>query len=512
MSENEHSRVDRSTLVARLKSEPLWDLAVIGGGATGLGIAVDAALRGLKVVLLEAQDFAKGSSSRATKLLHGGVRYLAQGQLSLVREALQERAVVLENASALARPLSFVVPGYRWWEPMVQGLGLKAYERLAGRRSLGPTRRLSRRELLAALPQVRAEGLKGGVRYWDAQFDDAQLAVALARSASRLGALTLNHCRVEGLLREGGSVTGLRCVDTETGAACEVQARCVVNAAGVWVDEVRQLASPAPEAEARIRVSQGSHVVVDREFWPSDEGLLVPRTRDGRVLFVVPWEGKVILGTTDSPREDAPLEPRPMPEEIDFILAEAGRYLARPPTRADVRSAWAGLRPLVLPMKARRAALAGATARISREHAVWTEPSGLVCVAGGKWTTYRAMAADVIAHCIAEDRIPPGRDWRVDRSTLHLPLCRDDSLMRSGLAGADRLLAPGLTEQRVRFAVRHEFARKVEDVLARRSRLLFLDARAAREAAPAVATLLQSEGIGHPGLEDFMATSEGYLP
>ncbi len=507
MSENEHSRVDRSTLVARLKSEPLWDLAVIGGGATGLGVAVDAALRGLKVVLLEADDFAKGSSSRATKLLHGGVRYLAQGQLSLVREALHERAVILANAPSLARPLSFVMPAYRWWEPFTLGLGLGAYESLAGRHSLGPTRRLSRKQMLATLPQVRAEGLKGGVRYWDAQFDDAQLAVTLARSASRLGALTLNHFRVEGFLQEGGRVTGVHGTDSESGAQCEVQARCVVNAAGVWVDDLRQLAAGPAGTPPRLQVSQGSHVVVDREFWPSDEALLIPRTRDGRVLFAVPWQGKVILGTTEQAREDRPTEPRPMAEEIDFILSEVGHYLTRAPARADIRSAWAGLRPLVQP-----AERAKGTARISREHAVWTEPSGLVCVAGGKWTTYRAMARDVLAHCIAEDRIPPGRDWRVERSTEHLPLERDDTLLRGGIPGADRMIAEGLSEQRVRFAVRHEFARKVEDVLARRSRLLFLDAHAAREAAPAVADLLHAEGILQPGLEDFMSTSEGYLP
>ena len=507
MSENEHSRVDRSTLVARLKSEPLWDLAVIGGGATGLGVAVDAALRGLKVVLLEADDFAKGSSSRATKLLHGGVRYLAMGQLSLVREALHERAVILGNAPSISRPLSFVMPAYRWWEPFALGLGLRFYERLAGRHSLGATRRLSRKQLLAALPQVKVEGLKGGVRYWDAQFDDAQLAIALARSASRLGALTLNHFRVDSFIQQGGRVTGLRGTDTETGAPCEVQARCIVNAAGVWVDDLRQQAAGPAGTPPRLKVSQGSHVVIDRDFWPSDEALLLPRTRDGRVLFAVPWLGKVILGTTEQPLEDRPTEPRPMTEEIDFILSEVGRYLVRPPTRADIRSAWAGLRPLVQP-----SAAAGGTARISREHAVWTDPSGLVCVAGGKWTTYRAMARDVLAHCIAEDRIPPGRDWRVERSTEHLPLERDDNLLRTGIPGADRLIAEGLSEQRVRFAVRHEFARKVEDVLARRSRLLFLDARAARAVAPAVADLLHAEGILQTGLEDFMALSEGYLP
>lgn len=505
MSSNESFRVDRGTLLARLRSEPLWDLAVIGGGATGLGVAIDAALRGLRVVLLEAHDFAKGSSSRATKLLHGGVRYLAQGQLSLVREALRERSHVLQNAPTLAQPLPFVVPAYRWWEPLLHSAGLHAYARLSGQRSLGPTRTLGRQALLARVPQVQPQGLKGGTRYWDAQFDDAQLAIALARSASRLGALVLNHCRVEALLHDdSGHLTGLRCVDQESGSACEVQARCIVNAAGVWVDEVRRLSTAG--AQDRIRVSQGSHVVVDRRFWTSDEALLVPRTRDGRVLFVVPWQGKVILGTTDRPLDDAPVEPRPADEEIDFILAEAGRYLTQPPTRADILSVWAGLRPLVRPGRDR------ATGRISREHAIWTEPSGLVCVAGGKWTTYRAMAEDVLAHCIREQRIPPGRNGHRDRSTADLPLCRNDDMLLASLPGADQRITDGLSEQRVRFAVRHEFARSVEDVLARRSRLLFLDARAARAAAPAVASLLREEGITDPGLADFLVTCDGYLP
>ncbi len=507
MSANEHFRVDRGSQLARLRSEPLWDLAVIGGGSTGLGVAVDAALRGLRVVLLEAGDFAQGTSSRATKLLHGGVRYLAQGHLSLVREALRERATVLRNAPQLSQPQAFVVPAYRWWQAPVHLLGLKAYDALAGGRSLGPTRWLGRSAVLASLPTIQPQGLKGGTRYWDAQFDDARLAIALARSASRLGALTLNHCRVDGLLAEGGRVTGLRCTDAEGGGSIEVQARCVVNAAGPWVDEVRRMADAG--APPRLRVSQGSHVVVDREFWPSDVGLLVPRTRDGRVLFTVPWQGKVILGTTDEPREDIPQAPRPRDEEIDFILAEAAAHMVRPPTRQDLRSVWSGLRPLVLP--ARKGQGRG-TARISREHAIWTEPSGLVCVAGGKWSTYRAMAQEVVAYCIGQQRVPPGREGRGDRSTEELPLWRDDGVLMSALAGADAALAEGLTEQQVRFAVRHEFARTVEDVLARRSRLLFLDARAARDAAPAVASVMRAEGIVQPGLEDFLVLSEGYLP
>ncbi len=514
----------------RLAQPRCHDLAVIGGGATGLGVALDAAARGLSVVLLESHDFAGGTSSRATKLVHGGVRYLAQGNLSLVREALHERATLLRNAPHLAQPLAFVMPAYRWWEVPFYGVGLKAYDALAGAAGLGRTEFLGRAQALQALPTLRGEGLKGGVRYWDGQFDDARLAVALARTAARAGALVLNHCEVTGLVHEAGRVAGLQARDRETGRQFQVQAACVVNATGVWVDTLRQCDGAATGRPVRPMVapSQGVHLVVDAEFLPGRQALLVPRTADGRVLFAVPWLGKLILGTTDTPRDDLPREPRAQAAEVDFILSEIGRYLVRPPTREDVRSQWVGLRPLVRPDRNDGAA----TRAISREHTVQVSPSGLVTVTGGKWTTYRAMAEDVLAECAAHGLLDAERVNAKEGVTTNLRLVgaeagapATDLSQAPGLhlygaeaaavralPGADRALGGGLTEAMVRFAARQEYARTVEDVLARRSRLLFLDARRAASLAGEVAALLRQETGVDPREADFRALAEGYLP
>lgn len=503
----------RGELLDRLRADRTFDVVVIGGGATGLGIAVDAAARGFSTALFEAEDFAKGTSSRATKLVHGGVRYLAQGNVSLVREALRERNLVLANAPHLAQPLPFIVPAYglcgRVWDIPLLRVGLGFYDMLAGTRRLGPTRCVGRRTLLAESPQIRRSQLVGGVRYWDGQFDDARLAVALARTAIRAGGCVLNHCRVVSLMRAHAPslarrVEGVVVEDRETGRSLEVRARCVINATGVWVDAIRRLNDPA--AKEMVSPSQGVHVVVDRDFFPSDQALLVPKTADGRVLFAVPWLGKVILGTTDTPRDDLPLEPRPFAEEIDFILHEASRYLASSPSRSDIRSAWAGLRPLVRPADQG----ATETKRISREHLILVSPDGLVTITGGKWTTYRAMAEDVLAACFSHGLLsarPAGvtRGLRLVGAPASggalVPLNAPPGLHLYGteakdvamLPGADHELLPGLTEAMVRFAVQQEYARTVEDVLARRSRWLFLDARAAAGVADDVAHIVHAE-------------------
>jgi glycerol-3-phosphate dehydrogenase len=515
----------RDALTARLAALSDPDLLVVGGGATGLGVALDAAVRGFSVALLEAEDFAKGTSSRATKLVHGGVRYLAQGNLSLVREALHERATLLRNAPHLASPVGFVMPAYRWWESRFYGAGLALYDRLAGRDALGATRRLDRAETLRELPGVRAEGLRGGVLYWDGQFDDARLAVALARTAAAHGALLLNHVEVVGLAHEGGRVRGVLARDRESGATHAIRARAVVNATGVWVDALR-----ARDGEAAGRAvtpivapSQGVHLVVDRAFLPGSRALLVPSTGDGRVLFALPWLGRTVLGTTDTPREDLAIEPEPFADEVAFILREAGRHLARAPSRADVSSAWVGLRPLVRPSgEARRD-----TKALSREHTVTVSPSGLVSVTGGKWTTYRAMAEDVLERCFDAGLL----ERRPGGATASLPLAGAgpggpaarpisdapgahlygaDAPALDALPGAGRAIAEGLTEAMVRFAARHEWARTVEDVLARRSRLLFLDAAAATVAAPEVARVLREETGVDPRLDAFRALARRY--
>jgi glycerol-3-phosphate dehydrogenase len=509
--------MDRSTQFDRLRahqrSQKPFDVAIIGGGATGLGVALDAAARGFSVALFEADDFAKGTSSRSTKLVHGGVRYLAQGNVALVREALQERACLLANAPHLAQPLAFVMPGFQWWERGFYGIGLKMYDALAGERGLGDTQWLSSAQTRKLLPTVRAKGLHGGVKYWDGQFDDARLAVALARTAVAQGACVVNHCRVDGLLHEGKKVVGLTAIDNETGESFQVKAACVINATGVWVDAVRNM-DAAPGAKKKrpmVAPSQGVHLVVDASFLPTDHAMLIPKTADGRVLFAVPWMGKLILGTTDTPRNDLAAEPTPFHDEVEFILTEAGRYLSKAPKRADVRSVWVGLRPLVKPPEDD----GGNTKALSREHTVLVDKSGLVTVTGGKWTTYRAMAEDVLTQCFASSLLAT----KAGGVTEHLPLAGSPvagaavmSLTKSpgelmygsdlaslrGLPGADRWLwraegGGGLSEAMVRLAVRFEMARSVEDVLARRSRLLFLDARVAALLADDVAAVLSEE-------------------
>jgi glycerol-3-phosphate dehydrogenase len=501
--------LNRAVHLARLQRAGRVDVVVIGGGATGLGVALDAAARGWQVALFESHDFAQGTSSRSTKLLHGGVRYLAQGHWPLVREALHERATVLAQAPHVAQPLPFVVPGYRWWHRAFYGAGLFLYGWLAGRRGLGPTDLLSTAQARDCLPTLRSRGLRGGIRYWDGQFDDARLALALARTAAAHGASLLNHCPVTALRQTAGRVTGVTVRDRESGATWHVDAGCVINATGVWVDAVQRMDAGVEAPAARVTPSQGVHLVVDRAFLPGRHALLVPKTRDGRVLFAIPWLGKTLLGTTDTPRTDLPLEPDPTAAEVDFILEEAARVLQPAPTRADVRSVWVGLRPLVTAPQG-----AGATASLSREHSVWSDARGLVSVTGGKWTTYRAMAEDVLRHCQRVGGLPAREPVTAALPLWGLPGPDDpvvavsewpgehgygsDRAVLRRLPGADRALWEEaghvcLSEAMVRHAVRSEMARTVADVLARRSRLLFLDARRAHDLAPRVGELMAEE-------------------
>jgi glycerol-3-phosphate dehydrogenase len=518
--------MDRRQLLAQLARPVTYDVAVIGGGATGLGVALDAAARGFSVLLVESHDFAKGTSSRATKLVHGGVRYLAQGNIALVREALHERTILLHNAPHLAQPLPFVMPSYRFWEKPLYGAGLKIYDALAGKAGLGPTEFLSRQQTLGCLPTVWREGLQGGVKYWDGQFDDARLALALARTAASRGALVLNYCAVTGLRHEQGRVAGFSCQDHETGRTFEIKARCVINATGVWVDQLRQQDGEAigRPVKAMVAPSQGIHVVVDRAFLPGDHALMVPRTSDGRVLFGVPWLGKIILGTTDTPRHDLPDEPRPFKEELAFILRESARYLIRGPSPADIRSLWVGLRPLVKPLGDD----GGDTKQLSREHTVLVSRSGLVTVTGGKWTTYRAMAEDVLEKCADKrllERTPSGVTANLKLvggehvAGPRLRLSQPQGLHSYGsegasvteMDGADRELGGGLTEAMVRFAARVEYARTAEDVLARRCRLLFLDARLAGSMAGSVGEILVRETGADPQVAAFEKLARLYL-
>ena len=483
----------------RERKEP-WDIAVIGGGATGVGVAVDAAARGLDVVLVEAHDFGKGTSSRSTKLVHGGVRYLEQGNVPLVMSALKERGLLRQNAPHLVHDLAFVVPNYSWWEAPFYGIGLKLYDLLAGKYGFGASKLLSKEETLERLPALEPEELRGGVVYYDGQFDDARLLIHLAMTAADHGGALVNYCPATGLLRDAdGYVNGLTARDEETGEELTIAARIVVNATGVFTDSVRRMADPG--AEPLVVTSQGIHLVFDRSFLKGDTALMVPRTSDGRVLFVIPWHGHAVAGTTDTPIDAPSLEPRALEEEIDFILETASRYLTRPPTRADVLSVYAGLRPLVKGD--------GKTSALSRDHIIHVDTSGLLTITGGKWTTYRHMAEDCVDHAITlgrlRDEACATKNLRIhgymkDSSSLgEMEVYGSDAEAIEQLAQDHAPLAaqmhPDLpyTGAEIVWGARNEMARTVEDALARRTRALFLNAHAAAEMAPAVARLLAAE-------------------
>lgn len=519
----------RETMLARLRARrDAWDMLVIGGGATGVGIAVDAASRGYSVALLEQADFGKGTSSRSTKLIHGGVRYLQQGNIPLVMEALRERGVLRQNAPHLVADLGFVVPNYAWWEAPFYGVGMKVYDLLAGRYGFGPSRLLSEAATLAEIPTLRTDGLLGGVRYHDGQFDDARLLISLARTAVNHGALVVNYLQVDGFLRDAdGYVAGVTARDLEGGARLDVPARVVVNAAGAFCDVLRRL----DDADARpmVSASQGVHIVLDRSFLPGRSAIMVPHTADGRVMFAIPWHDHVLVGTTDTPVSEAALEPRALDHEIALILDTAANYLGRAPRRSDIRSVFAGIRPLV----SNPHADGDDTAALSREHSISVSPNGLLTIAGGKWTTYRKMAQDVVDHAAMlarlDERSCITRTLRVHGYTdapntdAALALYGSDaegiiSLMDEIPELAARL-HPDLPYRaaEVVWAARYEMARSVEDVLARRTRALFLNAGAAMAMAPAVARLLASElardnGWVQAQIETFCTLARGYLP
>ena len=521
--------MNRDRMIDALEDGP-WDVIVVGGGASGLGIAVDAQSRGYRTLLLEKWDFAKATSSRSTKLVHGGVRYLQQGNVSLVLEALRERGLLCRNAAHLVHDLAFIVPRYRWWEGPFYGVGLKLYDRLAGKLNLARSRILDREKTIAKIPNVQTESLLGGVQYHDAQFDDARLALALAMTAADQGATMVNYISVDRLLKKDGQVVGVAATDDETGRQHNLNASVVINATGVFTDSIRRLDDS--RAGVTVTASQGVHIVLDRSFQPSDTAIMVPQTDDGRVLFVIPWHDRCLVGTTDTEVPEAAIEPRPMVEEIEFILRNAGRYLERDPRQEDILSCFAGLRPLV-----KADAETGGTKSISREHSVLISESGLVTIVGGKWTTYRKMAEDTVndAATIAglEERPCRTEDLRLhgwmDREDPDLPVeghmemyGADASAVETFLSempgGAD-LLHPDLPYARgqIAWAARFEMARTLDDALARRTRCLLLNARAAMEAAPDAAAILAAE-LGRDEawqahqVEAFRTLAAAYLP
>ncbi len=507
------------------ETQETWDFVVIGGGATGVGVAVDAASRGYSVLLLEQSDFGKGTSSRSTKLVHGGVRYLQQGNIPLVMEALRERGRLRRNAPHLVRDLEFIVPNYSWWEAPFYGIGMKVYDALAGRYGFGSSKNLSLDETVSRLPTIETEGLRGGVVYHDGQFDDARLLLDLAQTAGSQGAALLNYCGVTALKKDAdGFVNGVAFVDNETGQEFQAQAKVVVNATGAFTDAIRKMDDP--DVSSIIRPSQGVHLVLPREFLGGDSAIMVPHTDDGRVLFAIPWHNVVVVGTTDTPVDEPTLEPVPMEEEVEFLLSHAARYLTKDPAPSDVLSCFAGLRPLV------GGGDDGDTSSLSRDHTLQVSKAGLLTLTGGKWTTYRKMAEDAVDHGIVLGGLEPQdcvtKDLSIHGSHSHperfgeLAFFGSDAPAVEALIRSDPALAqpihPDLRPRagEIIWAVREEMARTVDDVLARRTRSLILNARAAVEAAPLVAKLMatelgRDEGWVEAQVESFTEMAGGYI-
>lgn len=498
--------MEREVFISRLrKPDKLWDFVVIGGGATGLGIAVDAVTRGYSTVLLEQSDFAKATSGRSTKLVHGGVRYLQNGDVGLVVEALRERGYLKKNAPHLVKNQRFIIGNYLWWEKPFYTIGLTLYDLLAGSMSLGRSLPLSRREVIRRIPQIVRNKLKGGVSYHDGQFDDARLAVNLMQTAIEKGATVVNYVKVNNLVKDGnGQISGVVAEDMLNGESLELKGRCIVNATGIFVDSIIRMDNP--DEHPLVRPSQGVHLVVDKSFLGGDDAIMVPKTSDGRVMFGVPWHDRVILGTTDVPVREFVLEPKALEEEVDFILETAGRYLTKKPQRKDVLCVFAGLRPLAAPKKS---ADETKTKEISRSHKLMISPAGLITITGGKWTTYRRMAEDTVDlaiktrdlkynPCITKKLKIHGYRENPDRSSLMYIYGSDqDEILKLQKENPDygRKLRDDLefTVGEVVWAVRKEMARTVDDVLARRLRALFLDARASIDMAPAVAGIMAAE-------------------
>ncbi|SKC44594.1 glycerol-3-phosphate dehydrogenase/oxidase [Ohtaekwangia koreensis] len=501
-----------------------WDVLIIGGGATGLGAAVEAASRGLKTLLVEQHDFAKGTSSRSTKLIHGGVRYLQQGDIGLVLEALHERGLLRQNAPHLVRNQQFIIPNYEWWNGPFYTIGMKVYDMMSGSLGLGTSEHISKEETMEAIANLKEDGLRGGVIYYDGQFDDARLAINLAQTAVNQGGVVINYMKVTSLLKDAKDfVIGATAIDMESRVAHTIYAKSVINCTGVFADAILRMDDP--QASKSIVPSQGVHIVLDREFLQGDAAIMIPKTSDGRVLFAVPWHDKVVVGTTDTLVENESLEPRALKEEIDFILNTASLYLTRKPVRSDVKSIFAGLRPLTASANGK------ATKEISRSHKILVSLSGLITVIGGKWTTYRKMGEDTIDRAIIVGSLPEHssitKQLRIHGATDYInpidPLYFYGSdkkyiedLIRERPALAEKI-NPALNtiHAEVVWAAKAEMARTVEDVLARRTRGLFLDAAASIEMAPTVARLL-ADSLGYDEawqreqIEEYTQLANGY--
>lgn len=522
------SKMDRAAFIKKIEAKTdKWDIIIIGGGATGLGIAMDAASRGFQTLLLERSDFAKGTSSRSTKLVHGGVRYLEQGNIGLVFEALHERGLLIKNAPHLVSNLSFIIPCYKKTQQIFYSIGLKFYDLLSGRLSFGKSKSISKKETVKRLPTIKKEKLRSGVIYHDGQFDDARLAINIAQTAVENGAIVLNYCKVINLLKnEDGKIKSVITQDLETNKNYSLQSKSVINATGVFVDEILKM--DVAHHRDLVMSSQGIHLVFDKSFLAGDDAIMIPKTKDGRVLFIIPWHDKVLIGTTDTPMDKHSIEPKALEEEIEFILSTAADYLMHPPTRNDVLSVFAGLRPLAAPDKE-----TGSTKEISRGHKIIVAGSGLITITGGKWTIFRRMAEDTVNKAIKIAGLPFAK-CTTDNLHIHgnqnskptnndvLQIYGSDEMKIRDLITKNPELEEPLFPQnifikaQVVWAVREEMARTVEDVLARRLRVLFLDAKLAIEMAPGVAKIMAEElnkddGWQQQQLNDFVNLANNYL-
>ena len=515
---------NRPDQIRKLSEIIFWDIIIIGGGATGLGVAVDAASRGYKTLLLEQVDFAKGTSSRSTKLVHGGVRYLAQGDIKLVYSALKERGLLLKNAPHLVKAQDFIIPCFDLISKYKYLVGLKLYDWLSGRFSFGRSKFLKKETVLTRMPTLRKEKLVGGVQYFDRQFDDARLAINLAQTSVEDGGTVLNHFKVTDLLKENGRISGVRAVDIETGTEYQLKAKTVVNATGVFVDDILQLDNK--EKKPLVSPSQGVHVVLDMSFLNSSTALMIPKTADGRVLFAIPWHEHLLVGTTDTLINKHSLEPKALEKEISFILDTVGQYLTKHPEKKDILSIFAGLRPLAAPKNSN-----SSTKEISRDHKLMVSESGLITITGGKWTTYRKMAEETVDEAIKTGGLTPAicvtmnrkiHAWTEKKDPSWLAVYGDDAAGILELIEENKSLGEKLvtgfdhTEAEVVWAVHNEMARTVEDILARRMRILFLDAKAAMEAAPRVAEIMcrelnYDEGWIQTQLHEFFILADQYL-
>lgn len=480
--------MNREEMLNRIKErEKPYDIIIIGGGASGVGCAVDAASRGFDVLLLEQSDFGKGTSSRSTKLVHGGVRYLEQGNISLVREALKERGILKQNAPHIVHSQAFIIPSYSFWQKFYFGAGLKIYDFLSGKYSFGRSKVLSKKETLEKLPNIKQENLAGGIIYFDGQFDDTRLLIDLVTTATENNATVLNYARVFGLTKnKAGKINGVNFEDTETGELFSIQAKIVINATGAFTDEIRKFSDK--NSAKIIRPSQGIHLVFDESFLGGEDAIMIPKTSDGRVLFVIPWNGKTIVGTTDTPIENTTLEPKPLEEEIEFILNTCQNYLAKPPQREDILSVFVGIRPLVKSSDAKN------TAKLSRDHTIEIDDADLLTLTGGKWTTYRNMAEDAVNKAIEIADLPDEKCVTEKLKIKNEQLKKVSEIIQENSQFAEKLHEDFPYKQAdVVNSVRNEMARTVEDVLARRTRILFLDAKAAIEISRETAEIMADE-------------------